>query len=35
MSVHIKDMKNLKMYNKNNKLFIPLNPDDDKHLLLE
>lgn len=31
MSVHIKDMKNLKMYNKNNRLFIPLNPDDNKH----
>ena len=31
MSIHIKDMKDLKMYNRNNKLFIPLNPDDNTH----
>lgn len=31
MSIHIKDMKDLKMYNRNNKLFIPLNPDNNTH----
>lgn len=31
MSIHINDMKNLKMYRGNNKLFIPLNKDDNKH----
>lgn len=31
MSIHIKDMKNLKMYKKTNKLFIPLNQEDNTH----
>lgn len=31
MSIHIKDMKDLKMYKGSNKLFIPLSPDDNKH----
>ena len=31
MSIHIKDMKDLKMYKGSTKLFIPLNPDDNEH----
>ena len=31
MSIHIKDMKDLKMYKGSNKLFVPLNPKDNKH----
>ena len=31
MSIHTKDMKDLKMYKGSNKLFIPLSPNDNKH----
>ena len=31
MSIHIDNVKNLKMYRGNNKLFIPLNKEDNKH----
>lgn len=31
MAIHIKDMKNLRMYKGSNKLFVPLNQDDNKH----